>query len=180
MEIKNEGKRFEDAFNKSCPDYILVKRLNDNAAGWSGGANTRFSSNNECDFILFDSKRSTLLPLELKSTKEKHLTFWRNDFEDKGKKQNFMIRKCQIKGLDKWSKYNNCVCGFVINFRSVENKTFYINIRDFIKYTDRLSKKSINYDDVLNMNPIEINNKLLRTNYQYDVESFLQNVCKDV
>lgn len=50
--MKNEGKKFEDDFIKSInQDKVFVKRLNDNAAGWSGGSNTRFSSNNECDFI---------------------------------------------------------------------------------------------------------------------------------
>jgi penicillin-binding protein-related factor A (putative recombinase) len=146
--------------------------LNDNAAGWSGGNNTRFSSNNECDFILWNDKIRTFYGLELKSTKEKSLTFWREDFEDKTKKQSFIIRKCQIQGLKKWSKFTG-VFGFIINFRSFDNKTFYVSIDDFLDYTSTLSKKSINIDDVLKMNPIEIESKLLRTNYKYNIEKFL-------
>ena len=47
----------------------------------------------------------------------------------------------------------------------------------FLKYTNSLDKKSINYDDVLNMNPIKIGNHLLRTNYRYNVDNFLKEVC---
>lgn len=69
-----------------------MKRLNDNASAWSGGNNTRFSSNNECDYILFDDNTRTFYGIELKTVKEKSLTFWREDFENKDKKQNFQIR----------------------------------------------------------------------------------------
>ena len=81
---KNEGKRFEDNWKSSCDklDYVLLKRLNDNASAWSGGSNTRFASKNECDFILFDSLRCKFFGLELKSTIHKSLTFWREDFEE--------------------------------------------------------------------------------------------------
>ena len=170
--IRNEGKRFEDAFTKSIPDHVLVKRLNDNASAWSGGNKTRFSSNNECDYLLFDDDTRTFYGLELKTT-QKSLTFWREDFEDKDKKQTFQIRKCQILGLEKWSKHFG-VFGFIINFRNENNRTFFIMIDEFLDYTSTLSKKSINIDDVLKMNPIEIKSKKLRTNYQYDIATFLQ------
>lgn len=169
---KSEGKQFEDAFIKSVPEYVLVKRLNDNASSWSGGTNTRFASKNECDYILFNDNTSTFYGLEMKSTKHNSLTFWREDFENKDKKQTYQIRKCQIQGLEKWSKHKG-VFGFIINFRDNENKTYFINIVDFLNYTSSLSKKSINRDDVLKMNPIEIESKLMRTNYRYNVEKFL-------
>lgn len=155
------------------PDHVLCKRLNDNAAAWSEGDKTRFSSNNECDFILFDDNTSTFYGLELKSTKEKSLTFWREDFEEKEKKQSFMIRKCQIKGLQKWSSKYKGIFGFIFNFRSIDNKTLFVGIDEFIKYTSTLSKKSINFDDVLAMKPVEIENKLMRTNYKYNLEKFI-------
>ena len=173
ISAQSEGKRFENAFIKSVPDYVLVKRLNDNASAWSGGNNTRFSSNNECDYIMFDGRTRTFYGLELKTTKEKSLTFWREDFEDKTKKQTFQIRKCQIQGLEKWSKHFG-VFGFIINFRSLENKTYFVMIDEFLDYTSTLSKKSINIDDILKMNPIEIDHTLMRTNYKYNVEKFLK------
>lgn len=171
---KNEGKRFEDAFVKSIPDYVLVKRLNDNASSWSGGSKTRFASKNECDYILHDDHTSTLYGLELKSTKHNSLTFWREDFEDKNKKQTFQIRKCQLLGLQKWSKHEG-VFGLIINFRGNDNKTYFIRIEDFLEYTSPpFDRKSINKEDVLNMHPIEIDSELLRTNYRYDIEKFFK------
>ena len=170
---KSEGKRFEDAFIKSVPDYVLVKRLNDNASSWSGGTNTRFTSKNECDYILYNDHTRTFYGLEMKSTKYNSLTFWREDFEDKKKKQTFQIRKCQIQGLEKWSKHAG-VFGFIINFRENGNKTYFIDIGKFLNYTSTLSKKSISMNDILQMEPIEIKSSLMRTNYHYDVENFLE------
>lgn len=171
---KNPGKVFEDCFIKSLPDYCWHKRLNDNAASWGNGANTRFASTNECDFLLFDCESRTLHALELKST-QSSLTFWRKDFEEHGKKSSFNIKKNQILGLEKWSHYL-MNCGFIINFRHKDNRTFFVMIDEFLDYTDKLEKKSINMDDVLQMNSIEIENELLRTNYTYDLDKFLKEV----
>lgn len=171
ISAQKEGKRFENAFIKSVPDYVFIKRLNDNASAWSGGNNTRFASNNECDYILFDDHTRTLYGLELKTT-QNSLTYWREDFEDKNKKQTFNIRKCQVLGLEKWSKHLG-IFGFIINFRNKENRTFFITIDEFMDYTSTLSKKSINMDDVLKMNHIEIESSLIRTNYKYNIEKFL-------
>lgn len=121
---------------------------------------------------MFDDHTRTFYGLELKTVKDKSLTFWREDFEDKNKKKNFQIRKCQVRGLQKWSKHLG-VFGFVINFRSINNRTFFIMIDEFLDYTSTLLKKSINIDDVLKMNPIEIESDLIRTNYRYDIEKFL-------
>lgn len=152
--------------------YCWYKRLNDNAASWSGGNNTRFTSTNECDFLMFNNHTRTLYALELKST-QGSLTFWREDFEEKGKKQSFVIKKNQIKGLTDWSKYV-MVCGFLFNFRNLNNDTYFVMIDDFLEYTNKLNKKSINIKDVEQMNPIRLNCTKLRTNYTYDIEGFLQ------
>lgn len=177
---KNEGKKFEDCFIKSIDQsHVLVKRLNDNAASFGQSSSTRFASTNECDFLLYENKTRTFYGLELKSTSHNSLTFWRQDFEeydDKGKlkKKTYMIRKCQIEGLKKWSDNYNGVFGLVINFREIKNQTFFIYIDEFLKYTNELNKKSINYEDVLKMNPIKIDNELIRTNYRYYTEKFFK------
>ena len=102
------------------------------------------------------------------------LYYWREDFEDKNKKQTFQIRKCQIQGLEKWSKHSG-VFGLIINFRDSDNKTYFVDIGDFLEYTSPpFSKKSISKSDVLEMNPIEIDSELLRTNYRYDIEKFFK------
>ena len=172
--MKNVGKRFEAAFVKSIDtSHVLVKRLNDNAASWGQGTQTRFASTNECDFILFDDNTLTLYGLELKSVSSSSLTFWREDFDDKTKKQNFNIKKNQLLGLQKFSDHRG-VFGFILNFRQHNNNTYFVMIKDFLKYTNTLDKKSINENDVLMMNPIKIENKLLRTNYHYDMEKFFR------
>ena len=169
---QNEGKIFEKSFVASIPDYCWHKRLNDNAASWGNGTQTRFTSTNECDFLLYDCNTRTLSALELKTTSGS-LTYWREDFEEKdGKKKNYQIKKNQILGLQKWSKYL-MNCGFVLNFRNKDNRTFFVMIDEFLDYTSTLNKKSINMDDVLKMSPIEIENKLLRTNYRYNIDNFL-------
>jgi len=170
--LKNEGKRFEECFAKSVPKGVWHKRLNDNAASWSGGTNSRFTSSNECDFLLHDSEYGLLYGLELKSTKGS-LTFWREDFEDKSKKQTFNIRKKQIQGLQTWSENYSGVFGFVINFRNETNDTYFISIKDFLEYSSTLPKKSLNKEDILQMNPIKIESKKLKINYRYDLIGFL-------
>lgn len=168
----DEGKVFERSFIGSVPEYCWHKRLNDNAASWGKGEKTRFASTNECDFLLFDCKTRTLSALELKTTSGS-LTYWREDFDNDGKKHSFQIKRSQILGLQKWSKYL-MNCGLVLNFRNKNNRTYFVTIDDFLDYTSKLDKKSINIDDVLQMNPIEIENKLLIKNFRYNIEKFLE------
>jgi penicillin-binding protein-related factor A (putative recombinase) len=101
------------------------------------------------------------------------MTYWREDFEVKGKHQSFMIKKNQILGLQKASKHK-IVCGLLLNFRQTTNHTYFIYIDDFFDYTSTLDKKSINENDVLNMNPILIEQTLKKVNYKYNVDKFLQ------
>lgn len=166
---KNPGKIFEECFTSSInKDEILVKRFNDNAASFGGGTNTRFASTNECDFELFEPKSRTLYFFELKSTFSS-LTYWREDFEGKS----FNIKKNQILGLQKFNKYDNTVCGLIINFRNESNDTFFIAIDEFVNYTKDLGKKSINIHDVIKMNPIRLDSTKKITRYKYDVDKLL-------
>lgn len=66
------------------------------------------------------------------------------------------------------------VCGLIFNFRHKDNRTFFVMIDDFIDYTSTLSKKSINMDDVLQMNPVEIECEKKRTRYKYNIEKFIK------
>lgn len=111
--------------------------------------------------------------MELKST-ESSLTYWRKDFESDQKKQAFEIKKCQIEGLTKAATYPNVIAGFYINFRNV-NKTYFLSIQDFHALTDQLNKKSINYKDVAQYG-IEIEQKLLRKNYKYNLRKFFDDM----
>ena len=60
----------------------------------------------------------------------------------------------------------------IINIMNIDN------YNDFLKYTSTLSKKSINIQDVEQMNSIEISNIKKRTHYRYNIENFLKTICK--
>lgn len=170
---RNTGKIFEDDFKNSVPEFCWYKRLNDNASSFAGGANTRFTSANECDCLLFNDNTKRLYALELKST-QGSLTFYRKDFVESHKQQSFNIKRNQIEGLLEWSKHD-IVCGLVFNFRH-EGRTFFVSISDFSDYISKLNKKSINIDDVLKMNCVEITSTKKRTRYRYDIAQFLNDV----
>ena len=61
--------------------------------------------------------------------------------------------------------------GFVFNFR--RSKHILCWCENFIKYSSTLDKKSINENDVLQMNPIKIDSSIKRTRYYYDIDGFL-------
>jgi recombination protein U len=170
---KNEGKVFEDCWRSSVPDTCFIYRLNDNAGSFGGGSNLRFATSNICDYIMHDDISNTMYCLELKTTKNGAFTYWRSDFEDKEKKQTFMIKKNQILGLQKASKHK-IICGFLLNLRGKVNRTYFIMIDDFIDYTSTLDKKSFNEEDILQMNPMLIEQTLKKVNYKYNVGKFLQ------
>lgn len=170
----NDGKRFEKAWKDSIPDYCFYHRLKDNAGSFSGG-NLRFATDNICDCFLFNDDTRTFYALELKTTKGGSFTFWRKDFEEPDKKQTFMIKKNQILGLQGVGKHK-IICGFVLNFRETTNHTYFISINDFIEMTNGCQKKSFNESDLLNYSHTLIGQKLLRTNYRYDIDRFLKEV----
>ena len=170
---KNEGKIFENSWQSSVPDTCFIYRLNDNAGSFSGGDNLRFTTSNICDYFMHDDITNTTFCVELKSTKNNTMTYWREDFDIKGKVQSFMIKKNQILGLQKASKHK-IICGFLLNFRETTNHTYFVYVNNFISYTSTLNKKSINENDVLNMNPILIEQTLKKVNYKYNVSKFLQ------
>lgn len=173
--IQNVGKIFESAIKDSIPDTCWLYRLRDNAASFAGGSNTRFTSNNICDYIAFDDITKTLFLWELKSTQGTSLTFWREDFEVKGKQSSFMIKKNQILGLHEASKHMLCA-GFILNFRNKNNDTFFISIDDFLDMTSELNKKSFNIDDLKANNAIPIYSSKARTRYTYNIGKLIKEI----
>lgn len=182
MTKKKEGKIFEDCVTASCPKYIFVKKLADNASGWSGGAKSCFATSNECDFIMHDEQTGLLYGLELKSTKESSVTFWREDFEKKNKERgirtHYIIGKKQILGLKKWSEKHKGIFGFIINFRNSENETFFVSISDFLSFTDKFSKPRISIRDIVEMGGVRISSKKAKVNYKYDMDTFFKEMAE--
>lgn len=165
----NAGKRFEENWKKSVPEYVYYHRLNDNASIFTN-SNAKYSVHNPFDCMLFSD--GALFCFELKSTGMGYFTFERSK-EDEGKK---MIHLWQIQGLDKASKYNGIYSGFLFNFRNDEIKTeatFYQSIDDFNRMINELNKNSFKVVDLLKYNPIKISSEKIRVNYRYDIEDLL-------
>lgn len=106
------------------------------------------------------------------------MSFWRDDFVNKEKKQTFMIKSNQIKGLLESNKHKGITSGFVLNWRKT-NHTYFWYIDDFIKCTSSLDKKSFNEADVIKNNGILINQQLKKVNYKYDIDGFISRIKGD-
>lgn len=160
---KNAGKKFEDCWKESANklENIWIYRLRDNAASFGKGSNTRFTSHNMCDYIMWDDNSRTFYCLELKSTKSTSLSL-------------SCIRDNQIKELTEASKHN-LIAGFIVNFRNKNNDTYFIEICDFNNMIKEIQKKSFNVKDLEEHNAIYIESKLKKVNYSYDVQNFVEN-----
>ena len=177
----NAGKKFEILFKSSLPSYCLYYRLIDPPQSFGKNDFLRFSWKNPCDIFLFDSRYGIFYTLELKSTKQKSFTFENINLDNKQPSK--MIHKHQILSLDNFSKYNYVVSGFIFNFRydstNIE-KTYFQNIRDFKNMTLSIQKKSFNEIDLIKNNGIEISGKKKRTNYTWDIDTFLSKQIESI
>lgn len=168
---KNIGKIFEHDFSRCIPDYVAVLRIPDSAQSFNRTA-LRFSIRNPFDYLMWNSKTSTLYALELKTVKGKSISF------ERSKEDNGEIHLHQIQGLEKLDKFSGIVAGFIIEFREVP-LTIFLPISEFIRLQNETSKKSFNIKD-LSDNHIDystIPQTLIKTHYRYDVETFLKNTA---
>lgn len=159
INIQNAGKLFENDFKQSVPDTCWIYRLRDNASSFANGDNTRFTSSNICDYILFDDITRTLFLVECKSTKGTSIPL-------------SMVRDNQIKGLKEASKHD-LVAGFLINFRNKDNDTFFVLIDEFLDMISSINKKSFNVKDLENIGAIKIENIKKRTRYTYNIQKMI-------
>lgn len=170
--VKNVGKRFEEDFKSSMPEYVLCHRLPDPAQSFEKTA--KFSHKNPCDFHLFDTKNRTFYALELKTTNKNSISF-ESPFDTESKTTR-MIHKHQIIGLANYSKYQHVKSGFIFNFRNEKHKVeemYFQNIKDFLRMIKDIDKKSFNKSDLLKYNPINITGNKKITRYAWDIEFFL-------
>ncbi len=145
----NEGKKFEQDFIRSLPEGSFHLRLKD-GGGWSNADNTRFTSSNICDSVVYYQGKMILV--ELKSHKGKSVPFsCLKQHEDLSRKTH------DVEG----------VCGvFVINFRDM-NETYMIwsqLVTDFIELYERKSLPIAYVKEYGYLIP----QKLKRTRYRYD------------
>lgn len=160
----NSGKVFEKEIKDSIPNNVWFYRIKDPAASFGKSDKTRFSPKNEFDCLIY--KYPILISLELKSNIGTSVSF---SLEEKKMAE---IKFSQIKSLRNSAEFG-IKSGLLINFRKT-NKTYFINILDFDRFSKDTIKKSINEKDLLNYNAVIVSQKLKRVLYTYDI-SFLWN-----
>ena len=171
--VKNSGKNFEQQFKISVPEYCLLHRLKDSAQSFNQSNLTRFSWDNPCDFFLFDSISHILYCLELKTTKNKYMTF---EDIDSDEKQTKMIHKHQILSLLNFAKFENVMAGFIFNFRDeVHNmeRTYFQDIESFDKMCKSINKTSFNEMDLILNCAVKIHGTKNRVKYVWNIDEFL-------
>lgn len=90
-----------------------------------------------------------------------------------------MLRENQIQGLLDASKHR-LIAGFLVNFRNVNNDTFFISIDKFIRMTENLNKKSFNIKDLIENNILRVQSIKKRTRYTYDIQKMIYDLNEEV
>jgi recombination protein U len=141
------GKAFEQDFRNSVPEHVFVLRLKD-TAGWSNAENTRFSSSNLCDFIMFDG--SVLYLVEVKSHLGKSIPHG----------------KLKQVGAMKDIVSKHVVPCFVLNFRGL-SETYMVRADRIAEVLEE--RKSVPVD-FCRKEGLFIPQRLKRTRWSYDLE----------
>ena len=176
---KNTGKNFESVIKSNVPPYLKMVRIPDPPQSFTQRSDTKFSRSNPYDFEAFDSLHRISYSLELKSTSQKYLTYHTSK-EDEKEGKSAMIQWHQIEGLTKASEYDNVTAGFLLNFRldNGEQLLYFMNIKDFNRYRNNSSKRSLNIMDISLNGGIKVNGEKLRKNYRWDLDEFLKSQSK--
>lgn len=176
---KNEGKNFESIFKSNVPPYLKITRIPDPPQSFIKRSDTKFSKKNPYDFESYDSLHRISYSLELKSTSQKYLTYHTCE-EDEKEGKSAMIIWHQIEGLTKASEYDNCLAGFMFNFRldNGEQLLYFMNIKDFNVFRKSTNKKSLNIIDIAFNGGVKIHGEKLRKNYRWDIDGFLKSQSK--
>ena len=176
---KNEGKVFESIIKSSAPSYLKIVRIPDPPQSFTKRSDTKYSKKNPYDYEAYDSIHRISYSLELKSTLQKYLTYHTSE-EDEKYGKSAMIMWHQIKGLTKASEYDNCIAGFMFNFRldNGEQLLYFMNIKDFNRFRMNTNKKSLNIIDISLNGGIKINGEKLRKNYRWNLDEFLESQSK--
>lgn len=169
MAQKNKGKVFESAFQNSCKKQgIFCTRLRDNQITYTTEQNT-YQQPYDYEVYMYPY----LICCELKATHLPSISFER----EKNQKVAKMLHYHQIKGLEKASQYNG-VFGLLIFDFQTSGATYVLTIEKFLEFFYSTNKQSISEKDVVALSPIVVNKKLLRTNYEYDIEGIFKELDK--
>ena len=178
--MKNEGKKFETVLKSNAPSYLKITRIPDPPQSFTQREDTRFSKKNPYDFEAFDSLHRILYSLELKTTSQKYLTYHTCE-EDEKEKKSANIQWHQIIGLTEASVYDNCLAGFMFNFRldNGEQLLYFMNIKDLNRFRQSTNKRSLNIMDISLNGGIKIKGEKLRKNYRWNLDEFLESQSKN-
>ncbi|WP_124115292.1 Holliday junction resolvase RecU [Paenibacillus xylanexedens] len=170
----NLGKVFEEDFQKSATqgaEKIFFTRLKDTFIPPDLRNRVRVTKN-DYDCMMF--AESHLFTLELKSTKDKSISF-----------QESVIKQHQIDKLSEANTYQGVISGFIMNFREPENRVFFIHIEAFLKYQNiaqnqikehtyrsKVNKSSISLA-ICEEIGIEIKGFKPRTRWHYHLKEFI-------
>lgn len=122
------------------------------------------SSTNPFDYILFDDSKGEMWCLELKSTQYKSIGYQLTPDEPEA-----MIKAHQLKRLlDVQQGMEKVHAGLLLQFRE-EDKVYYIDINDFLRFTCEVDRKSITPVYCLLYGGKEINTKKLRTHISVQI-----------
>ena len=146
----NEGKKFEHQFHKSLEkeDFYVLRLVDPPSSFGKDSTRVRFSAKNPYDFVAY--KSPYLFCLELKSVIGTSVSFQTEEEAKQKKNTSANIKWHQIESLMKADNFDGVEPMFIINFRKT-NQTYAIPIAEFIAYTARITKKSINEQDCIKM-----------------------------
>ena len=171
---KNQGKIFESQYKRSCEKQnILCVRFNDTSTSYIKEKNARFTPSNICDFFTFFKRNAFFI--ECKSTEYGSMSFSVDPKESK------MIKAHQISDLSNLSLFDNVYPCFLFNFRQkegIDQDTYLMHISDFNDFISKTDKHSINKLDIVQNGGIIVEQKLLRTNYLYNIEKAFDDMIK--
>jgi penicillin-binding protein-related factor A (putative recombinase) len=169
MNKVNKGKAFENAFKSSCQKQgIFCTRLRDNQITYTTEEKTY---QQPYDYEVYSFPY--LMCCELKATHLPSVSFER----EKKQKVKKMLHYHQIEGLEKASQHNG-VFGLLIFDFQTSGVTYALTIEKFLEFFHSSNKQSISEKEVIALSPIVVNKKLLRTNYDYDVEGIFKELDK--
>jgi penicillin-binding protein-related factor A (putative recombinase) len=170
-----EGKEFEAAIEYSCEKqnlFFFRVRDVDHTALKRG----RSVPKNKYDSLIFTKGR--LFTVELKSNQKKSISFGRDDAD---------IKPHQIESLTKDLQREGVIPGLLLNYRTYDNRTYFIHIKDFNDYLDVASgKKESTYKSKVNEKSIPLDiaaeigtpvgSFIRRTKYGY----YINKMCDDL
>lgn len=175
------GSKFQEDIEKSCIEQnIFFHNIKDVYLPPDVRQRVKLPKN-KYDVLIFH--KGYLFPMELKSTNKKSISLSEK-----------IIKQHQIDNLLEATNFDKVISGFLMNFREPTNKTFFIPIKEFVKYkhlaendlehnykcrkNKKLNKASIPID-ICEEIGYEVLNSKKRTRYRYMMTHLIDHLIED-